>query len=362
MSELSFIIFCNNDATQIDKCVSSVFEALKNDVDYEIIVVNCAENKRIVGLLNALEKEYSDKLTLVNCEETVTEEDSFNIGLEYASGVCFLQIRQDEVLNSDVMSRVVYDGSSIDEKVFKYLHNKYLYIVQSSGYESFRYDDKDKLPCLTDYMEGAGSIDSHYLYQDIYVAGKVHKSGVEHIYDIGSRIDGYISHLLSMGIKVTMIDIRPLPNKIENLDFVQGNATDLSGIEDESIHNLSCLHALEHFGLGRYGDPIDYKGWEKGLDSMIRVLKKGGYFYLSVPVGRREYVMFNAHRIFSPKTIVDRANGIELQEFTFFHDGERTTFDFSRESDKGKITESLNYAQNVLMGDYDCGIFIFRKV
>ena len=29
--------------------------------------------------------------------------------------------------------------------------------------------------------------------------------------------------------------------------------------------SLSCLHTLEHFGLGRYNDPINVKGFEIGL-------------------------------------------------------------------------------------------------
>jgi hypothetical protein len=34
---------------------------------------------------------------------------------------------------------------------------------------------------------------------------------------------------------------------------------------DGYCDSLSCLHALEHFGLGRYGDPIDPRGHEKGI-------------------------------------------------------------------------------------------------
>ena len=36
--------------------------------------------------------------------------------------------------------------------------------------------------------------------------------------------------------------------------------------------SLSCLHAIEHFGLGRYSDPIDINGHIKGLENMISLL------------------------------------------------------------------------------------------
>ena len=63
--------------------------------------------------------------------------------------------------------------------------------------------------------------------------------------------------LSGLNAKITIIDIRPLPIKVSNLKFIQANATNLDGIKDNSIESLSSLHAVEHFGLGRYGDPVD---------------------------------------------------------------------------------------------------------
>ena len=42
---------------------------------------------------------------------------------------------------------------------------------------------------------------------------------------------------------------------------------------ENSIESLSCLHALEHFGLGRYGDPINPEGNIIGLENMIKILR-----------------------------------------------------------------------------------------
>lgn len=243
----------------------------------------------------------------------------------------------------------------------RYEHTLEEYMKQCGDNEQFCYRDEDKFPIISEYSAEAGNVDEHYFYQDIYVAQKVNAKGYKHVYDIGSRIDGYISHLLAMGIKVTMIDVRPLESKIENLDFVQGNATELDTIPDNSIEVLSSLHAIEHFGLGRYGDPVDYKGWEKALNRMKNKIKPGGELYLSMPIGREEKLMFNAHRIFAPTTIAEVLNeGMECERFAYIHDGVVTECDCTQR--ENILLETMKNVQLNHLGDFDCGIFIYKKL
>ena len=61
-----------------------------------------------------------------------------------------------------------------------------------------------------------------------------------------------------------------------------------------SIDSMSALCSIEHFGLGRYGDPIDPDSCFKCFDSIQKKLRKGGQLYISLPIGR-ERVEFNAH-------------------------------------------------------------------
>ena len=72
--------------------------------------------------------------------------------------------------------------------------------------------------------------------------------------------------------------------------------------------------------LGRYGDPIDPSGFKHGLANMARLVKPGGAFYLSVPIGI-ERVEFNAHRVSDPRTVIDlaRTNGLSLSALTVVH-------------------------------------------
>ncbi|HHY1437048.1 TPA: DUF268 domain-containing protein [Campylobacter jejuni] len=78
-------------------------------------------------------------------------------------------------------------------------------------------------------------------------------------------------------------------------------------IKDNSVDSLSALCSVEHFGLRRYGDPIEPDAWEKALRSFQRVLKIGGKLYFSVPIGNENRVCFNAHRVFKPETIIEIA-------------------------------------------------------
>ncbi len=327
-----------------------------NRDSYQVIIIK--KSNEYIHDVAAFDKEYSDKVVIVDCDAVESAQD---VMLEYANGICFLEIDKDFSFEESSFDKLLYDANLCDEDSFKYIRNKYTYIMLGSGDNRFLFYDAFELKCLTDYRDNAGNIDKHYFFQDIYVASKVRAMGISHIYDIGSRVDGYIAHLLSMGIAVTMIDVRPLDIKVKGLDFVQGNATELSGIKSESLDYLSCLHALEHFGLGRYGDPVNYYGWIQALEQYKRVLRKHGMLFLSMPVGRTERVCFNAHRVFRPLTIVQTLfPDMRLLEFTCIYDGKTTTLNFENSLRYDKTCEVLEEYTNIL-GEYVCGIFVFER-
>jgi len=141
-----------------------------------------------------------------------------------------------------------------------------------------------------------------YFFQDRIVAQWILEANPLRHIDVGSRIDGFIGHL-SVFRDVEVLDIRPLPIAIPRVRFHKLDLT--QPLDDrwiESTDSLSCLHTIEHFGLGRYGDNLDPTGHLKGLAQLKRMVKPGGHLYLSTPVGS-DRIEFNAHRIFSPNTI-----------------------------------------------------------
>jgi SAM-dependent methyltransferase len=172
-------------------------------------------------------------------------------------------------------------------------------------YRQFRREYEGRIvfrPCLYDASESAGSAGDEYFWQDLYVAQKVHAAGPDRHVDVGSRIDGFVAHVASYR-DIEVFDVRPLSTRIPRVTFTQADLTSLSDKFDDYCDSLSCLHTLEHFGLGRYGDSIDGDGHRKGLRKLARMVRPGGTFYLSVPVGR-ERVEFNAHRVFDARKLV----------------------------------------------------------
>ena len=102
-----------------------------------------------------------------------------------------------------------------------YEQDKQEYTRQCGDSQQFRIIPEEMWTFLSDCIQEAGNLDMIYFIQDMWAARKVYESGVKHIYDIGSRVEGYISHLLSMNVQVTMLDIRPLNHNIEGLHFIR---------------------------------------------------------------------------------------------------------------------------------------------
>jgi SAM-dependent methyltransferase len=170
------------------------------------------------------------------------------------------------------------------------------------------------LPVFKDRHGFAGETRYPYFHQDLWAARKIFAARPARHVDVGSRIDGFVAHLLTF-MPVELIDIRPLANRVEGLTVVCDDATTLRQYEDASVESLSSLHAVEHFGLGRYGDPIQPDAWRIAMQSLARVLAPGGRLYFSVPIGR-ERLRFNAHRIFAPATVLETFGSLRLLSFS----------------------------------------------
>lgn len=174
-------------------------------------------------------------------------------------------------------------------------------------------------PCLLDKTDKAGKTTNPYFLQDFYVARKVLINNPQKHVDIGSRIDGFVTHIASSR-EIEIFDIRPMTSTIPNIIFKQADLMDSSHLPQNYCDSISCLHALEHFGLGRYGDTIDPDGHIKGFQNITTILKPGGIFYFSVPMGIQR-IDFNAHRIFGLPYLMDMVSkDYDILSFAYIDD------------------------------------------
>jgi SAM-dependent methyltransferase len=209
-------------------------------------------------------------------------------------------------------------------------------------------------PCLQDRFSENGEANGHYFHQDLLVARRIHSNNPSIHVDVGSRVGGFVAHVASFR-PIEVYDIRPLSVTIPNVRFMQADV--MAPANDQLIvdycDSLSCLHALEHFGLGRYGDPVNYDGYIAGLNNLYRILKKGGKFYFSVPIGPQR-IEFNAHRVFSVSYLLECfADRYHIDHFSFV-------------DDRGDLHENTPVAdanaQNSFGCVYGCGIFEMTKL
>ena len=174
-------------------------------------------------------------------------------------------------------------------------------------------------PCYSDQEENAGSLSFHYFFQDLYVANCVKNNNPNRHVDIGSRIDGFVAHVASFR-EIEVLDIRPMQDNIPNVVFHQADLMRAGGLQLGPVDSVSCLHALEHFGLGRYGDPICYDGYFIGFKNITNLLDTGGRFYFSVPMGEQR-IEFHAHRVFSLKFLLEMITPFfDIRTFSYVDD------------------------------------------
>lgn len=176
------------------------------------------------------------------------------------------------------------------------------------------------VPCLGDRGVEAGVGNGQYFYQDLIVAQRIFKRAPRRHIDCGSRIDGFVAHVAAFR-EIEVLDIRPLTTQAPNIKSLCADLMSGTLGLDESTDSLSSLHALEHFGLGRYGDPIRPDGHLAALENLARIVTRDGSFYLSVPIGPQR-VEFNAHRVFSvPYLVRLLEKQFEIRQLDFVDDG-----------------------------------------
>jgi SAM-dependent methyltransferase len=207
-------------------------------------------------------------------------------------------------------------------------------------------------PCLNERNSDSGSASGHYFHQDLLVAEKIYQNNPERHVDIGSRIDGFVAHI-AVFRKIEVFDVRPLNTSIPNIIFRQTDLMTPNPDLKNYCDSISSLHAIEHFGLGRYGDTLNYNGHVEGLNNIYDLLKPCGKFYLSVPIGPQR-IEFNAHRVFSVKYLIKLIqNKYRIDSFNYVNDDG----DLIRDIPLNPMDVDNNFGCT-----YGCGILELTKI
>ncbi len=202
----------------------------------------------------------------------------------------------------------------------------------------------DRWPRLNDRTEHL-PFDAHYIYHTAWAARVLAQTRPSLHIDISSL--AYFATLTSAFVPIEFYDYRPAGIELSNLKC---GAADLCRLPfgDRSVLSISCMHTIEHIGLGRYGDPLDALGDRRALTELQRVVAPGGSLLVVVPVGKPR-VQFNAHRIYDPQMIQDYLPELALESWALLKD----------DPTGGLVmqpTRDLALAQR-----YGCGCFHFTR-
>lgn len=203
----------------------------------------------------------------------------------------------------------------------------------------------DRHPCLEDATDTT-NYDRHYILHTGWAARVLaHTRPVVHI-DVGSSL--YFVSIASAIVPFQFYDYRPAQLPLAGVTTGTADLTKLP-FPDSGISSLSCMHVIEHIGLGRYGDPMDPIGDLRAATELQRVVDRDGQLLLVVPVGRPR-IMFNAHRIYSYDQVLEMFHQLHLCEFSLIPD------------DTGEPQLITNAPpEMVALQSYACGCFWFTR-
>jgi SAM-dependent methyltransferase len=128
------------------------------------------------------------------------------------------------------------------------------------------------------------------------------------ILELGCCETDWIERLLAQNpdAQITGVDARAT-RAPHGWRFVQGDATQSDLFAPASFDVVVLLGALEHFGLGFYGDPVVEDGDIRTMENIVRWLRPGGWVYFDVPTNPTSYVTANRHfRVYAPATLTER--------------------------------------------------------
>jgi len=142
------------------------------------------------------------------------------------------------------------------------------------------------------------------------------KDRIQSTLDVGCTGSVFPIILASMGFHVTGTDINKWQIRYDNFEMVVDDIK-RSKFEDESFDLITAISTIEHCGLPRYGEEEVPNGDKLAVKEIYRILRKGGYFIITVPFGR-SMIYRDEYRIYSMGTFMDLVEDFQVIEQEFY--------------------------------------------
>eukprot|EP01084_Bolivina_argentea_P165019 286787_1 len=97
---------------------------------------------------------------------------------------------------------------------------------------------------------------------------------------------------------------------------------------DQKFDSIFSFSSIEHDGLGRYGDPINFNGDFAAMYEFKYLLKPNGTLYLGIPTGDQDYLYYNSHRIYGPCRLKTLFQGWKLIDVFGLNSDDRNDFNY----------------------------------
>jgi hypothetical protein len=237
------------------------------------------------------------------------------------------------------VARVIIDHFKYRQAIKEYLTEEGQFL-EAGG--NARFPHYSHYPCLTD-RNASIPVEPHYFYHPAWACRVLREISPQNHIDISSIFS--FAGNISAFFPTMYYEYQPPQVRLDGLTT---DRIDLCALKfpDNSIKSLSCMHVVEHIGLGRYGDPLNPDGDLIAALELTRVLAQDGHLLFVIPMGEKPRLEFNAHRVYSYPQVIAMFPGLEVLEFACIAKGGLTRHS-NADSLKGEI--------------YACGCFHFHK-
>lgn len=190
---------------------------------------------------------------------------------------------------------------------FRVEYERHLQTVEGGPLKVFRMPRYEVGPHPVNYVD----------YECAFAAYHLGRLAPKRVLDVASYRQ-FVLGLIAR-CQVTSVDVRERKVMVPRSETVVVCDAKRLDLPDNYFDVVLSLCAVEHFGLGRYGDEFDLDADRKALTEMIRVLKPGGRLILTTSINRAgPHIAFNAHRVYDYATIQAFFPGLICEEEKFY--------------------------------------------